>query len=154
MISEAEYKFWTSDAAKSDALKANAEAVAKKVTPLIEKTAFIKDGSDVAPGIRAIDASGHTPGHLAFNIESGGKRLFAWVDCAHHAVISLQHPEWHLRFDMDKEKGVAVRKRFYDMAATDRIPVIGYHMPFPGAGYVEKSGAAYRWTPVLYQLEL
>jgi len=38
------------------------------------------------------------------------------------------------------------------MAATDRIPVVGYHTSFPSVGYVERAGTAYRWLPLTYQL--
>jgi hypothetical protein len=33
--------------------------------------------------------------------------------------------------------------------------VVGFHMPFPGLGYVERStGGGYRWLPHSYQLNL
>lgn len=60
---------------------------------------------------------------------------------------ALQRPDWHASFDADKEAAAAMRKRLFDQAATDRIPVTGYHMPFPAVGYIEKAGDAYRWVP-------
>jgi len=33
--------------------------------------------------------------------------------------------------------------------------VVGFHMmPFPGLGYVERAGSAYRWVPHAYQMNL
>ncbi|MDX2265877.1 MAG: MBL fold metallo-hydrolase [Hyphomicrobiales bacterium] len=154
VIGEAEYQFWSAPERLSGATEQNAKLVAKNVTPLKDKMTFIKPGGEVAPGVTAVEAFGHTPGHLAFNIESGGKRLFAWMDSAHHPVISLQQPDWTLRFDMDKDKAAAVRKRIYDMAATDKTAVHGFHMPLHGFGFVEKTAAAYRWVPATYQLTL
>ena len=55
---------------------------------------------------------------------------------------------------MTRRRGAATRKRVFDMAATDRIAVVGYHMPFPGLGYVEKSATSYRWVPASYQFNL
>ena len=52
---------------------------------------------------------------------------------------------------MDKEAGVTTRKRIYDMAATDRLAVIGYHTSFPSVGFVQRERAGYRWLPVTYQ---
>ena len=69
-------------------------------------------------------------------------------------MISVQRPDWHVRFDMDKEAAAATRKRLFDMAAADRLAVTGYHMPFPAVGFIEKSGDAYRWVPASYQLNL
>jgi len=68
--------------------------------------------------------------------------------------VSFQRPEWRLDVDDDREKAVATRKRVLDMAATDRLFIAGYHMPFPALGLVERSAGAYRWVPVGYQLNL
>jgi hypothetical protein len=68
--------------------------------------------------------------------------------------VSFQRPEWHLDVDDDRERAAATRKRMLDMAVTDRLFVAGYHMPFPALGTVERSGSAYRWVPVGYQLNL
>ena len=68
--------------------------------------------------------------------------------------MSVQRPDWHVRFDMDKHAAAATRKRIFDLAATDRIPVTGYHMPFPAVGYIDTSAGGYRWVPVSYQLDL
>jgi hypothetical protein len=36
----------------------------------------------------------------------------------------------------------------FDMLATDRIPLVSYHFPWPGLGFVAKQGdAAYRYFP-------
>jgi len=87
-------------------------------------------------------------------IESGGRQLLLWADAANHFVMSVQRPDWHVRFDMDKDAAAATRKQLFDMAATDRIPITGYHMPFPAVGYVEKSADGYRYVPASYQLNL
>jgi glyoxylase-like metal-dependent hydrolase (beta-lactamase superfamily II) len=156
VIGAVEYDFWARDehlSAAPGSLEANSSAQFRtNLQPFAAKTRFVKPGDDVVPGIRALAAYGHTPGHLAFTIESQGQRLMVWGDCAHHQVASLAQPGWHVLFDMDKEQGAATRMRVYDMAATDRIPIIGYHMPFPSLGFVERSGAAYRWIANSYQL--
>ena len=88
---------------------------------------------------------------MAFTIESGGKRH----DQLGRHLQSLRGGDpatgLHLDVDDDKDKAVATRKRILDMAATDKLLVAGYHMPFPGLGYVEKAGGAYRWVPVGYR---
>jgi glyoxylase-like metal-dependent hydrolase (beta-lactamase superfamily II) len=124
------------------------------VRPLAAQMSFVQRDAEVVPGIRAVEAFGHTPGHLAFHIESAGKRLLFWGDCAHHEVASLAHPEWHALFDMDKAQGAATRRRIYEMAAVERLPVAGYHTSFPSVGFVQKAGAGYRWVPVTYQFAL
>ena len=54
---------------------------------------------------------------------------------------------------MDKAAAAATRKKLMGMAAADRFPLIGYHMPFPGMGYIETRGeGGYRYVPHSYQL--
>ena len=49
-----------------EARKFNRELYVKIVLPLADRASFIKPGDEIAPGIRAVDASGHSPGLLAF----------------------------------------------------------------------------------------
>ena len=130
------------------------KGVVARVVPLAEKTTFIGDGDAVVSGITAMAAFGHTPGHLAFNVESGGRRMMITADTANHFVLSLQRPEWEVRFDMDKANAAAARKAVFDMLAADRIPFVGYHMPFPSVGFVEKMDMGYRFIPETYQFDL
>jgi glyoxylase-like metal-dependent hydrolase (beta-lactamase superfamily II) len=97
VIGQVEYDFW----AQADRLSAPPEGNEFKsgklfqasMVPLAGQTTFLKPGGEVVAGIRAVEAYGHTPGHLAFHIESEGKRLLVWGDCAHHEVVSLARPE-------------------------------------------------------------
>ena len=56
--------------------------------------------------------------------------------------------------DADKAAAAAVRKQVFGQIAADRIPFIGYHMHFPGVGYVEPLGDGFRYVPASYQLLL
>lgn len=126
-----------------------------KVAPLAEKMTMLDDGGSPASGITAMAAFGHTPGHMAYMVEDGGTQLIIGADFANHYVWSLAHPEWEVRFDMDKAAAAATRKTMLDMMAADRTAFIGYHMPWPGIGYVEKNGdGGYRYAAHSYQLML
>ena len=122
--------------------------------PLAEKTTMIGDGASVAPGITAVAAFGHTPGHMTYMIESGGKSLLLAADFANHYVWSLAQPDWEVKFDMDKPAAAATRRRILGMLASDKIPFIGYHMPWPAVGYVEAKDSAFSYMPSSYQLML
>jgi len=149
-----EYDFWSAEERLSGPTENAARLVQSNVVPLAEQITFIGDEAEVVPGINGLNAFGHTPGHMAYLVESGGRQLLIWADAANHYVMSVQRPDWHVSFDADKEAAAATRKRLFDQAATDRIPVTGYHMPFPSVGYIERSGDAYRWVPASYQLNL
>jgi len=151
---EAEYAFWKDPARAGTPAENEHKAVLEKIVPLAEKTTFIADGAEVVPGISAVAAFGHSPGHMVFRLDSDGKGMMLTADTANHYVLSLQRPDWEVRFDMDKAKAAETRRRVFDMIASERLPFIGYHMPFPAVGFVEKQGEGYRFVPVSYQLDI
>jgi len=123
-----------------------------KVKPLNDQIAFLDDGGAVTSGITAMAAFGHTPGHMGYMIESEGQGLMLIADLANHYVFSLARPDWEVRFDMDKPAAAATRRRVLGMLAADRLPFIGYHMPFPALGYVAAEGDGFRYVPASYQM--
>jgi glyoxylase-like metal-dependent hydrolase (beta-lactamase superfamily II) len=154
-IGETEYGFWSAPERMSGGTEGVAKLVQANVVPLRDKMTFVKNEAEIAGGIRAIEAFGHTPGHLAFHAESEGSRLLIGADFCNHFVLSMQRPDWHVKFDADKEGAAATRKRLLDMLAADRIPFTSYHMPFPSVGYVERAAdGGYRFVPAAYQLTL
>lgn len=130
------------------------EGFDKTVKPLNDRITLLDDGGGVVSGITAMLAAGHTPGHMIYQLESDGQRLAITADTANHYVFSLQFPDWEVRFDADKSAAAATRKVVFGMIAADRIPFIGYHMPFPGVGYVEPKDAGFRFVPMSYQMML
>ena len=130
------------------------EGFDKNVKPVNEKMTFLEDGGSVASGITAMMAAGHTPGHMIYMLESNGQRLAVTADTANHYVWSLAHPDWEVSFDMDKANAAASRKTVFGMLAADRVPFIGYHMPFPGMGFVEAKDSGFRYVPASYQMML
>jgi len=130
------------------------EGFDKNVRPLNDKMTFLDDGASPVSGITAVAAFGHSPGHMVYQVESDGQRLMVTADTANHFVWSLQKPDWEVVFDADKAAAAAARRAVFGQIAADRIPFIGYHMPFPGLGYVEAQGDGFRYIPATYQMML
>jgi glyoxylase-like metal-dependent hydrolase (beta-lactamase superfamily II) len=149
-----EYDFWIRGENVRPERKFHRELFVSIAAPLAERATFIKPGDEVVSGIHAIDAAGHSPGMMGFVVENGGKRLLNWADTCGHYIISIQRPDLHLDVDDDKDRAVATRRRLLDMAATDRLLVTGYHMPFPAIGYIEREPRGLRWVPHGYQMDL
>lgn len=141
---ETEFQHWTSGDAVADHIVSN-------VMPLADRFRLIRPGDDVVAGITAMEAFGHTPGHLAFNLESDGARVVITADAANHYVLSLQKPDWQVRFDMDKAAAAQTRKDLFGMIAAEKVPFIGYHMPFPSIGYLEPKGDGFQYVAASYQ---
>ncbi|MEM7057351.1 MAG: MBL fold metallo-hydrolase [Pseudomonadota bacterium] len=147
----AEFDFWSpADKAESRIGK----LYQANVAPNVDKAQMINPGESIVSGVEAVDSSGHTPGHTSYHIESEGKRLIVLGDVCNHYVVSMQRPDWHVKFDMDKEGAVAARKKMLGMIAADKIPFVGYHMPPPAVGFVETMGDGFRYVPASYQLNL
>jgi glyoxylase-like metal-dependent hydrolase (beta-lactamase superfamily II) len=150
---ETEFDFWKKGNVR-EARKQNLQLFQEIAMPFGKEATFLEPDGEVVSGIHAINAYGHSPGMLAFHLESDNQRLLIWGDVANHYVISIQRPEWATGFDDVKELAITSRKRILDMVASDKIAVAGYHMPFPSVGFVETSGTSYRWVPASYQFNL
>ncbi|TPP12024.1 MBL fold metallo-hydrolase [Rhizobium glycinendophyticum] len=151
---QAEYDFWVDPARAGTPAENGQKGVLANVKPLAEKMTFIGDGGEVVSGITGMAAFGHSPGHMIYRLESDGRQLVLTADTANHFVLSLQRPDWEVRFDMDKAAAAATRKRVFDMIATDKLAFLGYHMPFPAVGYAEKIEEGYRFVPKAYQFDI
>lgn len=151
---QTEFDFWTAPDRAGTPAEGNAKAVQGKVVPLREKMTFIGDKAEVSPGITAMAAPGHTPGHMVFMLESEGRNLLLTADTANHFVASLQKPDWEVAFDMDKKQAAETRKTIFGMLAADKMPFIGYHMPHPSVGFVEPLDTGFRFVPASYQFAI
>lgn len=145
-----EHNFWTGDNVPAQMM----ERINSLVVPFADQMTFLEGGGSVVSGITAVESFGHTPGHMGYMIESDGQQLMLAADLANHYVWSLAYPDWEVRFDADKAAAAASRRSVLGMLAADRVPFIGYHMPFPALGFVEVNGDGFRYAPVSYQFEL
>jgi glyoxylase-like metal-dependent hydrolase (beta-lactamase superfamily II) len=149
-----EIDFWTDEDAVNkvpEMFRSFATGAMRNLKPVKDKTTRTKDGTEIAPGIRVIDTPGHTLAHQSVVVERGGKKLLITGDAIHHWPIAFDHPDWQPIVDMDAEKAVVTRKRLMDMAATDKMIVAGYHMPFPGIGRIARKGQGYQWVPAAWE---
>ena len=158
MVPAAEWLFWMDDGNMSRAPEGNVRNTFQNVRrifgPIADKVTRYEAGKDVAPGIGTIATPGHTPGHASFILTSGSARMVVQADVTGNPAINLRNPGWHTAADMDGPMAEATRRKLYDMVAAERIPISGYHYPFPAVGYAEQDGDRYRlvpasWNPTL-----
>lgn len=121
---------------------------ARKNLPHIENQLDLIDReTDILPGIHAISAPGHTPGHMALDISSGGEHLLCTADTV-LSPIHLEKPDWRPVFDFDHEQAAAAKHKIFDKAAAEKSLVYAFHFPFPSLGYVVKKGEGWQWQPI------
>lgn len=148
LMAKPEFDFWQSAENPGDFTTMVAKA---GLASVIGRIGFIAPGDEVVPGIKALDAFGHTPGHLAFEIASGPDLLLHLSDAAGHYIIGLAEPDWALSFDMDPARAIEVRRRLFDRAAQEGALTFASHFPWPGLGHVTPEGAAWAWQPVPWE---
>jgi glyoxylase-like metal-dependent hydrolase (beta-lactamase superfamily II) len=155
VVVDDEWAYWTGNRWEADVnasklpdpLKKSVLYATKTYMPAIKgRMQLVRAGEDVAPGITLLPAPGHSPAMTAIRFSSGNDELIHMADTVHKSDSGLQHPEWSIIFDSYPEQGIATRKRILGQVAADRTLVMGYHFPFPGLGYVEAAGPAYRWN--------
>ena len=119
-------------------------SLAKVIAP---KIVAFEPGAEILPGIRAIALYGHTPGHVGYEIVSGGATIEDIGDLAHSSILSLGKPQWLGDMDEDLKAGAAARTRELARLAKAHELVFAPHFPFPGVGWIVPKGDGYAWAP-------
>jgi glyoxylase-like metal-dependent hydrolase (beta-lactamase superfamily II) len=155
LVGDKEYAFWTDEGitsrAPTDAQKFFKIAQAA-VKPYEKRLQLYKDSEEIAPGIVAAAAPGHTPGHNTLRLSSGKDTFLIWGDIVHVAALQFAKPEWAIAFDSDQAQAIETRKKLFDQLSADGTLIAGMHLDFPGLGYVtrEAQGFSYQravWSP-------
>jgi glyoxylase-like metal-dependent hydrolase (beta-lactamase superfamily II) len=152
---KAEGEFWLSQANMDkapDAMKDRFKGAMASVNPYVKAGKYKPfDGdTELVPGIRAVAAAGHTPGHTIYEVQSKGQKLVVWGDLMHVAAVQFHDPAVTIQFDSDSPKAAEVRKKAYADAAKQGYFVAIEHVSFPGIGQVRTEGTGYEWVPVNY----
>ena len=106
--------------------------------------------TELVPGIKAVAARGHTPGHSTYVVESQGQKLALWGDLMHVAAVQFADPSVTIQFDTDSKAAAAQRKKAYADAARKGYWVAAAHLSFPGIGHLRSEGKGYVFVPVNY----
>ena len=110
-----------------------------------DKMVTVREGDEIIGGVRVIDTPGHTPGHISLEV-AGSDAFVVAADAVTHPLISFRYPSWRVPADHEADRGIATRLRLLDQLATNKQRLIGAHFPFPGTGFVERNGSAYRFA--------
>ena len=151
MVPAAEWTFWMDDARMNQApegMKGAFQGVRRVFGPIANNVKRYEMDKEVVPGLTAVAAPGHTPGHTAYMLSSGNGKLMIMSDTTNHPALFVRNPDWSAVFDMDADQARATRRRMLDMAASERAQVAFYHAPFPGTGHIAKDGNGFRFVPV------
>jgi glyoxylase-like metal-dependent hydrolase (beta-lactamase superfamily II) len=147
-VAKAEWEFWHGDDATRGLPAERAGFVTgarRNYAAIRDKVTLAKAGDEIVPGLRLIDTPGHTQGHVSLEL-AGGEGVIVAGDVLTHPLISFQHPDWKPIADHVPDQAIATRQKLLDRLATDRSKLIGFHLPYPGVGLVERKDGAYRFA--------
>jgi glyoxylase-like metal-dependent hydrolase (beta-lactamase superfamily II) len=154
LMSRDEWDFWTSKPDLST-LKCGdhlehllLQYAADMLPPIQHRVEFIDGETEVIPGFRAIEAPGHTPGHLALAIGSQGETLIDAVDAVLHPIV-LEHLDWYSAVDLLPERAVGSRRRVLERAVEVGAVLMAFHFPFPGLVRVTRKQQGYTSTRIV-----
>jgi glyoxylase-like metal-dependent hydrolase (beta-lactamase superfamily II) len=147
--------FWLSKAnldKAPDASKGFFQGAQASIKPYADagKLKTFDGAGELVPGIKAVSAYGHTPGHTVYAIESKGQKMMVWGDLMHVAAVQFPDPAVTIQFDTDSKKAAPQRRKAYADAAKNGHYVAVAHVAFPGIGQLRADGKGYRWLPVNY----
>jgi glyoxylase-like metal-dependent hydrolase (beta-lactamase superfamily II) len=157
VVPATEWAWWTDEGNQSrtpEAQRGTFANVARRFAPYQGKIRQVAAGAEAAPGIRAVAAHGHTPGHTCYRIADGSEQAMFVADTTNRPELLARRPDFHMVFDMDPEMAEASRRKIYDQVAADRMRITGYHFPFPANGYMAKEGDGYRFVPAFWSSEV
>ena len=118
-----------------------------KLPPVRSQLDLINREVEIVPGVYAIPAPGHTPGHFALLISSGNQQLLHLADTVLRPIL-MEHSDWYPAFDLLPDQALASKRRLLDRAAADQALALAFHFPFPGLGRVLPKGDAWQWQPI------
>jgi glyoxylase-like metal-dependent hydrolase (beta-lactamase superfamily II) len=150
-----EADYWLSkahmDAAPEDS-KAHFQGAMTALSPYVSAGKFkpFSGDTELVPGVRAVAAPGHTPGHTVYVVESKGQKLVVWGDLMHIASVQFADPSVTIHFDTDSPMAAVQRKKIFADVAGHGDWVAGAHLSFPGIGHLRTTGSGYSFVPANY----
>jgi glyoxylase-like metal-dependent hydrolase (beta-lactamase superfamily II) len=107
--------------------------------------------TEVLPGITAIPAPGHTPGHSIYRVESSGQSIMFIGDLIHVEAVQFTEPKVTITYDVDQSAASKQRADRFNAFVAHHDLVAAAHLPFPAVGYIDRQASAYAFVPVNYR---
>lgn len=154
-LSQQEADYWLDPASKANGpafLATFYDAAVDSTAPYIAAKRFSPYASygEITPGITALPAPGHTPGHAMYMVQSGKQQLLVWGDIIHMAALQLPHPAATVQYDSEQDQARSTRAALLSKLSGDHVLVGAAHIAFPGLGHLHQQGKQYEWLPVNY----
>jgi glyoxylase-like metal-dependent hydrolase (beta-lactamase superfamily II) len=123
-------------------------AVRKNLLSIQDRLEFIDDGTELLPGIKSIEAPGHTPGHTMLDISSGNDRVIYISDLV-QLMFQLEYPSWSTPIDVAPIQVETTRTNVLTWVSAANVMVFAPHFSFPGLGHIIQKDVGWFWQPIV-----
>jgi glyoxylase-like metal-dependent hydrolase (beta-lactamase superfamily II) len=144
LITRAEWAHWQDE--ENRKAYAGDEHIVDSVLPIIasRQAEFVAMDHVIDDEVWFEPTPGHTPGHAAIHIRSGGQEAVISGDLMHTAV-QVAEPEISSCFCVDKGLSARTRRAFLERYADRPVMVLPAHFPTPTGGFVTQAGSDFRF---------
>jgi glyoxylase-like metal-dependent hydrolase (beta-lactamase superfamily II) len=148
-----EWEFWMSEPdlaqleVEEDIKQLMLMLARKNLPPIQGQLDLVDREKEILPGIQAIAAPGHTPGHMVLAISSDSERLL-YISDAILYPIHIEQPNWYPAFDLEPKQAMTTRRQLIERVTAEKALMIACHFPFPGLGHVIQKGKGWQWQPI------
>ncbi|MBX2881439.1 MAG: MBL fold metallo-hydrolase [Granulosicoccus sp.] len=148
-MSAIEWDYWRAPGTLDKTPEARQSFVvgARNRMAVIEQVISLFDaGQEVVPGVEAIATYGHTPGHTSFSLNTSDGPVVLLGDVLTNVAVSFARPDWHTGADQNPEQAANTRLALLERLVAEQTAIVGFHLPHPGVGRVERDGKYYRFA--------
>jgi len=144
LIGRTEWEYWSTHEPGGYAV-----TVEDAVRPLVDggHADLVDSDHRVSDSVWLEATPGHSPGHVAVRIASGGDQALITGDLTHHPV-QWAEPDWYANPDTDPAESSATRRRLIAEHQDRGTIVIGTHYPPPTAGRLVGVDGGVRFVPL------
>jgi glyoxylase-like metal-dependent hydrolase (beta-lactamase superfamily II) len=150
VVPAAELKWWTRPGVEAIDLGPTRKGLAQRIQATVATWKNLRpfEGEpELLPGVRVVQAHGHSPGMVTHLVSSGAKQFLISADVVNLSPHIQTNPEWQLAIDQDPQMAVETRRKIFDRAVADKLTISGTHWLMPNAGTLVKDGNGYAFTP-------
>ncbi len=138
------------DWASTDERRQGHDPFADSIKPIVDAGLSwqVDANADLGDGLQLLSTPGHTPGHVAMQINTTAEPLIITGDLLHHP-FQLASPDLAEIGDLNPDLARRTRREFFTEFAGSDAVIAGTHFPIAPVGHIEAAGQTWRFEPTL-----
>lgn len=142
-MGRAEWDYWTDENTVSTIDEGRvtfAVGAKSRLELLADQITLFDDDQEILPGVLSRLTPGHTPGHMAFEVQMGSESVMIVGDSIVNHHVAFEKPKWLSGSDQDPDTAATTRLGLLDQLSSTQTRLIGFRLPGGGMGHAERQG--------------